>query len=110
METTTTIRWETLKDKCKTEFLRKFRNMTDPEMIAALHMEVLDKLHAGTFKGTFKLLKEVEGNCLQTIDRCDIRGYKALCKLFPEAFPTWVRAGRCSAEYDEEAEWIFVKN
>lgn len=109
METANVKYWETIKSNCVAEFCGNLRQNLNTDIVKLLGLESVKRIKEGTFKGSYRLKKEVEDKCVQLIENCDIRAYNELIQAFPDRFPTWVKQGRCSIEL-LDGGWAFVEN
>lgn len=109
MESATVKYWETIKSNCIAEFCSNLRQNLNADIVKLLGLESVKQIKEGTFKGSYKLKKEVEDKCVKLIENCDIRAYNDLAKAFPARFPDWIKNGRCSVELLDNG-WAFVKN
>lgn len=95
------MNWETIKNKAIREIITKYRTMTNADTIGLLGIESLKQIKSGTFKGTFKLIKETEDKIVNLINNTDIRAYKDLLAVCPEVFPKWIKDGKFTIEYGD---------
>lgn len=105
-----TIKFDTLKNKVKFEFIRQLRSFLKPDWLAEMQKISLEKMIKEGRPRTYnQTLREVEENVLKAIDLTDVRSYNDLMKIAPKAFPSWITKKECSLEYDENGDWVFVR-
>lgn len=62
------------------------------------------------FKGTQKMIKEIEDKCVDAILRTDIRAMNDLIEVCPKSFPAYVRNNNYLLEYTDKGYVFFNKS
>jgi hypothetical protein len=101
--------WEGLKSNCTYDFISKVRRAANHDLAGLMAVESFLQIKSGQFKGPIKFRKQLEEKGVNIIKSWDVRSFKSLAEIFPNAFPGWITQGQCSLEMLDEG-WAFIKN
>lgn len=105
------ITFDNLKKNCVAEWRSKNASYnceinTSGKLAVA---QLVELKQTGKFKNPWTLKKEIEKECVDTIERIDIRNIKALAELCPESVPSWIKRGFYTVDISDSGWTIFKK-
>lgn len=107
------ISFDKLKENCVREFCTNNTRMSGSISAASMAGEMavarlIDLKENGKPKAVRQLVKEIEDDCVLTIERTDIRNLKPLIDLCPKVVPEWIKSGNYAIDFNGE-KWMLIK-
>ena len=104
------IKWENIKDKIKNEIKSRINNDVSlyPFFVLLRTNKRLSGEKPKSVLAGWEDKKEVADKLIDVLNNYDIREYKELMKIYPKAFPSFIKNNKCTTELTGDG-WVFVE-